>query len=186
LRSESTIDQALVRASYAADPTNDTPPEEDVFVTQLVEQAPAIAGELQRLGVSETVTNPLRQLALAAGEGLTAEWGVGYELTVVGHDEERIGIDRLVSPEDWEPVYDYYDFLGLVAPNAEFTRGVRDTVLGELDRALGDAEFATPPPTGDAVFDAGFYLIRYEVLEQAKPVLQEARRRIRQIFPPRD
>jgi hypothetical protein len=186
LRSESTIDDALVRASYAVDPTNAAPPEEGLFVTRLAEQAPAIARELQRLGVSETVTDPLRQLALAAGEGLTTQWGIGYGLTVVGHGEEQIGVDRLISSEDWEPVYDYCSYLDITAPDAEFTRDIRDTVLDELDRALGDAEFTPLPLTGDAVFDAGMHIMRYEALEQAEPVLQEARRLIRQIFSPQD
>jgi hypothetical protein len=159
-------------------------PENTRFATQLCDKASVLSDELGRRGVSSTIIDPVRQLSIASQEGLTPAWGVGYGLTVIGHSDEPMGVDRLVSAESWEPVFRYLKYLGDTKPNAEFTQEACATIVTDLDAALNQPDIISLPPTGDALYDAEIHIYRHQTMERAKPMLREAQRRVHEILSP--
>jgi hypothetical protein len=159
-------------------------PSHTTFAEALPDQAGTMAGQFDRLGVSEQATAPMRQLAAAHNGNLVTEWAAGYCLDLVGHSAKQMGVDRLPDAHSWDATYAYFEHLAHTAPDAQFTRDVRDTVLNDIDRTLSLPDPTILDPTGDPTLDAQNYAYRHAAREVTAPILQEAERRIRQILPP--
>jgi hypothetical protein len=148
-------------------PNTSSSPADRAFTAGLSPHAEVIASELNRLGIPEQTVAPMRQLAAAHNENLVTEWAAGYCLDLVGHSEQRSGVDRLMSSEKWDDTYRYFEHLARVAPDAQFTRDVRDTVINDINRTLGLPVAAIPLAMRNLNF----------------PMLRAARERIRHILP---
>jgi hypothetical protein len=106
------------------------------FATAVCANADKIAAGLERLGLPERQTEPLRLLGIAQTEGLTTEWAVGYGLDIIGQSSSEIGIHTLETPQAWEPVYRFCEHLAETAPEAAFTHALRDRIVNDITEAL--------------------------------------------------
>jgi hypothetical protein len=143
-------------------------PEDRGMATSLAENAATLAANLEAHGTPPTTVDPVRQLAIAHAEGLTTEWAVGCALEIIARSHTPIGVDRVSEPEEWSTVYSHLEHLAITAPNAEYTREVRDTLLRDIDTTL-----AGPGQDNEHQRD---------LFDTAAPLLREAQARIRDIL----
>jgi hypothetical protein len=153
----------------AAQPTGPDP-EQRGFAAAYAENAAVLASHLESHGAPAPIIDPIRQLGIAHATGMATEWAVGVNLDIVGNSRLVAGVDRLDTAAYWGDVYNHFDHLARTAPNAEYTREVRDTLLADIQSTLDG------PPPGTAPQ-------RQRQYEQATPLLRRAQERIRTILP---
>jgi hypothetical protein len=114
---------------------------QQAILTQLPGMAAKIARESERLGLPAVSVHAYDILATAHAEGMLVEFAAAYDLHVITDiNNDIIGVDRLCDPTGWNAVYAYLQHLSSVAPNAEFTRKIRDALLQDINDLLGDDE----------------------------------------------
>jgi hypothetical protein len=142
-------------------------------------RAADIAEDLGRLGAPAPCIEATSQLALAQQDGMVPQWAVGYDLSLIGHSDVPIGIDRMTSDGEWQAANAYLDHLAATAPGTAFTRNVFETVARDLDRTL-EGEDPIEPYTTDHELAEDFRELRAATRGLSTDRLREAQIRLRQ------
>jgi hypothetical protein len=157
--------------------------------TQFPAQAGSIAQDMERLGAPQRTIDDLRLLSLAHKEGLVREWAAAEDLGVIDYSRGLLGVDRLASVQGWDAAYNLLEHLARTAPDARFTRTLRDRVLADIDKALTEPDpVQAEPPTGPLARTLGMEGVdtaaaRQESRDYAARFLRKARERIPRILP---
>ncbi len=119
------------------DPVNAT----DRSITKaLPGQAANVARGFDDLGIKRE-SQILWQYQAADNERLTVEWAVAYSLGLL--HGSAIGETRIVNHYEWSGVYSFLNHLQRTAPQSQFTRQVRHTLLQDIATALYDPTILT-------------------------------------------
>lgn len=164
-------------------------PEEVQFAQDMCEHAGTMADALEQQGASALELNSLRLLATAQAEGLTTEWAISsathMHSTVAPH--AFLGVFDLPTPAAWEPVFRLCEHLARTAPDATFTRAVRDGIVANITTVLDglpDELMNSRDANGDLTQGAVYAQFNQMTRNLRQPnMLENARDRILQILP---
>ncbi len=118
---------------------------------------------------------------MAHAEGKLVDWAAGDAADLLNCSHLLAGMERLQSPQEWEPAYRYLEHLQQTGGDSGFVRVTRDTVLDDIIHSREALTQATTPESL-AQLDADEGLIILAEAAKTMPLLDTAYNRVREIF----
>jgi hypothetical protein len=163
--------------------------EREAIATGTPGAAATIAQESERLGTHRATVTAFNMLALAQQDELVTEFVAAYDLGIITTvDTDAVGVDRLSHPRNWDATYKFLQHLRNTAPDAAFTRQMRDTLLNDIDRQLSGYDNTEIPISENHPFysveqQMEMQAWRNQTVEGAIGMLRQARQLITRILP---
>lgn len=177
------------------------PREDDGVPIYLPESAATLAQELRRFNApdeqpagensaehvsdhsdTDRVARELDILDAAHQDNKVTLWALANELDILNWAGDFISVDRLIHPEDWEPIYRLMEHLQATAPQSPFTQQLRDYLARDLNTALSGNDTIRLPGTLDAAIIAEGYANRQYSREVNSRTLRRAAQRLQKIW----